>query len=401
MSRSKKRLIYLLEAYTSHNIGADELEELTEYISNSSSMDAELTELMRQFWAAMPEDAEMEVPGEAVFENISKHPRFLKPEAKVITFYKWNNLLKYAAVLVLLLSAALLVYRPHFGSSAESTRYVKTVIPSKEIKPGVKKAVLTLSDGSEVILQDAGKGTLAHQGNARLEQNNGQLLYKDHSAAGHDLQLSMQNKITTPKGGEYQLVLSDGTAIWLNTGSSISYPVAFAGTERRVKITGEVYFEVAKNAKMPFIVEANGTEVKVLGTHFNVSAYADDREVRTTLVEGSVKVSKNGQQALLKPDQEARAINGTNRISVQNVDATEALAWKNGTFLFNNEDIKTVMKVVSRWYDIDVTYKGDLANKTFGGTISRFESFEKLLKTLELTGAIHFKIEGRRVIVMP
>jgi transmembrane sensor len=398
MNINKDRLAFLLKAYVEHTISDGELEELSMHVRNKEQ-DPALKELMEEFWVEMAPDHNLAIPKDEIYQNITKNPLFKFSTSPVNRpLYKWRTVYLYAASLFLVLASGLLVYRYSVNNNVPSGQ-LASYTPEKTIKPGMAKAVLTLGNGSKLILHDAEKGPVASQSGVLLEQSNGRLIYQ--SDKSQDISEFSQNSISTPRGGEYQLHLADGTIVWLNSASSISYPVAFKGKERRVKILGEAYFEVAKNPKMPFIIEAKGTEVKVLGTHFNVSAYADDEAVKTTLVEGAVRVGMNGHYALLKPDQQAIARNGSGKIQVRNVDATEALAWKNGNFLFNNENIKVVMKVISRWYDIDVVYRGDVANKTFGGTISRFENFEKLLKTLELTGAIHFKIEGRRGIVTP
>lgn len=402
MNINKDRLAFLLEAYIEHRISEKELEELSEYITQEEK-DPALQELMEGFWAGMEPDHNLVIPKEDIYQSITNNPLFKSSAAAVPVvknIYNWRAAFLYAASLLLVVAAGLYMYQHTVKGKSDVTQFAKNHQPVTTIKPGAAKAVLTLADGSTVALNDTVKRTLAVQQGAVLIQDGGQLIYQSDKE-GRNNEALAQNSITTPRGGEYQVHLGDGTVVWLNSASSITYPVAFNTKERRVKISGEAYFEVAKNPNQPFIVEANGTEVKVLGTHFNVNAYTDDNLVRTTLVEGAVRVSKNGQYALLKPDQQATSFNGSNQIEVIKVDAMEALAWKNGTFLFNNENIKNVMKVISRWYDIDVAYNGDVTNKTFGGTISRFENFEKLLKTLELTGAIHFKIQGRRVIVMP
>jgi len=402
MNSNKDRLTFLLKAYTEHTISVKDLEELSAYISKEEQ-DPALQELMQEFWINMEPDHNLVIPKGNIYQSITGNPLFkadLSPKPLIKPVYRWRAAYLYAASLLFVLACGLVFYKYAVKDNVSASQFAKNDKPSNEIKPGVKKAVLTLADGSRLVLEDAVKKTLAVQNGASVEQNGGQLIYHaDKNTA--DTHVMLRNSINTPRGGEYQLHLEDGTVVWLNSASSITYPVAFNGKERRVSISGEAYFEVAKNPHLPFIVEANGTEVKVLGTHFNVNAYADNDAVKTTLVEGAVEVSKNGQRALLKPDQQAIAGYGSNQIQVIKVDAMEALAWKNGIFLFNNLNIKLVMKEISRWYDIEVVYRGDVTHKTFGGTISRFENFEQLLKTLELTGAIHFKIEGRRVIVMP
>jgi len=208
------------------------------------------------------------------------------------------------------------------------------------------------------------------------------------------------NTISTPVGGQYTVVLPDGSKVWLNAASSLKFPTAFTGTERRVELTGEGYFEVAKNKHMPFKVNFNREEVEVLGTHFNISAYPDEAVTRTTLLEGSVRISKNNIKKILVPGQQAISSMQTGGFNIAEVNTDEAIAWKNGLFLFHNENIRSIMKKIARWYNVDVNYQGSFTNQEYGGRISQSKNLSEILKNLELTGTIHFKIEGRRVTVM-
>jgi transmembrane sensor len=309
------------------------------------------------------------------------------------------TVLKIAAVLLLALSVSLFViYRPSVhDSSASITKNNNT-----HILPGSNKAILIMADGSKIILTDAKNGRLAaHNGIQISKAKDGMLVYHFAGAKGDNKTKPGElNTITTPKGGQYQLVLSDGTKVWLNAMSSLSFPVAFTGVTRDVRLTGEAYFEVAKNKDKPFIVKANGTNVQVLGTHFNVSAYIDDPAVTTTLLEGSVRLVKESSVAMLTPGEQGTSVNSQTQINVKAVDVDKVMAWKNGYLLFDNTDIHTIMKQAARWYDVDVVYQGQLDEKTYGGKISKYKDITELLKNLELTGTIHFKVEGRRVTVM-
>jgi ferric-dicitrate binding protein FerR (iron transport regulator) len=213
------------------------------------------------------------------------------------------------------------------------------------------------------------------------------------------------NTITTPRGGQYQVTLSDGTKVWLNAASSIRFPVLFTGNERKVEITGEAYFEVAKNVSKPFKVKTISSEVEVLGTHFNVNAYDDEAVAKTTLLEGLVKVSvpqTGGKLAarFLQPGQQS-GITKDGRISVlNNADTEEAVAWKNGRFQFRSADLKSILRQISRWYDVDVVYKGNV-DLHFTGQLTRDDYVSKVFDKLALTGEVHFKIEGKKIIVSP
>lgn len=268
-----------------------------------------------------------------------------------------------------------------------------------DVQPGGNKAILTLGDGSHIVLDSAQNGLLAHQGKTKIvKSGNGHIAY-NQTATGNTT--AIYNTMTTPRGGKYDLQLADGTRVWLNASSSITYPIAFSGTERRVAITGEAYFEVAKNKAMPFKINVNGQqEVEVLGTHFNIMAYNDEAAVKTTLLEGSVKIVKNKLTSVLKPGQQAQ-LTADGKLSVtDDADINAVMAWKNGQTLFVNEDIKTIMRQVSRWYDIDVEYQGDMPTRLFTGGISRESNLSVLLKVLELN-KIHFKMAGKKLIVTP
>eukprot|EP01133_Synstelium_polycarpum_P009983 gene9983-11655_t len=280
------------------------------------------------------------------------------------------------------------------------TYFFKKDTPStyiNDINPGSNKAILTLSDGRKISLTDAKDGALATQsGFEILKTADGQLVYKAGSKrveAGR----TAYNAIETPKGGQYQIFLPDGTKVWLNAASSLKFPSTFLDLgERKVELSGEAYFEVVKDKLHPFLVESKGQEIKVLGTHFNVSSYADDATIKTTLLEGSVKINSS---VILKPGQQS--VNDGSMISVDQVDIENAVAWKNGEFMFRNESLESIMKKVSRWYDVDVVYQNKQAGQqVFGGTISRFGKVSEVLCMLELTGDVKFKVEGRRIIVM-
>jgi ferric-dicitrate binding protein FerR (iron transport regulator) len=257
---------------------------------------------------------------------------------------------------------------------------------------------LTLSDGSQVALNNAHNGTLASQGNVMINKNkDGQIVYAN-SGEDSALQNDGYNTATTPRGGQFQLILSDGTKVWLNAASSIKYPVVFKGNERKVELTGEAYFEVAHNKKKPFKVISNGQTVEVLGTHFNINAYNNENAVRTTLLEGSVRVSTGDKNKVIKPGEQAQLKNGDFQIAA--VDVNEVIAWKNGLFQFKDANIIDIMKQLSRWYDVDIKYEGSIPDRKFSGSISRNVNASQLLDILSFE-KIHFRIEGKTIIVTP
>ena len=315
-------------------------------------------------------------------------PMQQKPDSK--TIYRWVA----AAIITLIATGAYFL----FQSKQENTiAKVQKAEQINDIQPGGNRAILTLADGSQIILDSAHDGDLSQQGNTKvIKLNDGRLAYKN---AGNNETAIVYNTISTPRGGTYQVILPDETKVWLNALSSLRFPTSFTGKQRNVEITGEAYFEVSKNKSMPFIVNANGMNVEVLGTHFNVMAYEDEGEQKTTLLEGSVKVNKNNKIVLLKPGQQAKLAKTNNDLNVANdVDVDEETAWRNGMFQFNNADIAEVMKQIARWYDVDVSYSGAKPTDHFTGKIPRNSSLSKVLKILELSDA-HFRVEGKKIIV--
>jgi len=324
-----------------------------------------------------------------LFNSIQEHDR-----SRAFRARRWYSA---AAAVLILISAGL-----YYSNRSAEPVLVKTELPrfKNDIAPGKNKAVLTLDDGSTIDLDDAKNGILASESNIDIKKTgSGQLEY---TAGAQGTKTVKYNTLSTPKGGEYQLLLPDGSKVWLNSGSTLRFPTAFVGSERIVELSGEAYFDIAKNSKMPFLVRTNNAmDIKVLGTQFNVMAYDDEKNINTTLIEGSVEVLKGSGKTMLKPGQEAILNRGSGNIKVASADLEQAIAWKNGYFIFYNENIESIMRKVSRWYNVDVIYQGNLSNKDFVGTISRNKNVSELLKMLELTGAVNFSIDGRRITVMP
>jgi ferric-dicitrate binding protein FerR (iron transport regulator) len=257
--------------------------------------------------------------------------------------------------------------------------------------PAGNRAMLTLADGTQIPLDSAGNGTLASQGNVKIiKLNNGQLAYRGSSTPGSAVQY---NTLTTPRGGQYQIVLPDGTKVWLNSASSLIYPTT--GKERTVRLSGQAYFEVAANAAAPFKVKVNEMEIVVMGTAFDVMAYSDEKTINTTLVSGAVKV----MDKVLKPGQQA--VLNNHELSVQETDVDRVIAWKNGRFIFNDTDLPTILREVSRWYDVEIVYKTIPGNEKYGGGISRRIDLSNVLQALEANGKNHFSIANKQVTVLP
>ena len=268
-----------------------------------------------------------------------------------------------------------------------------------KIVPGSNKAILTLADGTKINLTDAQSGSLAEQSGRQISKSkSGQLIYTVRAITNKSNAIAAMNTIETPRGGQYQVNLPDGTKVWLNAASSLSFPLTFAANERKVLLTGEAYFEVAKDKAKPFRVEVRDVNVEVLGTHFNVMAYKEDGEVRTTLLEGSVRLNHNDISALLKPGEQGYL--SQSKFNVTPANVAMITAWKNGWFLFDNTDLYTLMGQISRWYDVDVIYEEGVKKEVFNGKIARKSELSKVLKILEI-GGVRFKIEGHKLIIKP
>jgi ferric-dicitrate binding protein FerR (iron transport regulator) len=281
------------------------------------------------------------------------------------------------------------------STKKEQPKYAKLI--EEDRPPGGNKATLTLANGSVVVLDSARNGNVAVQGSAEVIKTDSSLSYNHLPGPGVPQEV-LYNTLSTPKGGQYALTLSDGTRVWLNAASSIKFPTAFTGKERQVDITGEAYFEVAHNASQPFLVNAGGVQVQVLGTHFNVNAYTDEEAVTTILVEGSVKVSKGTISRIIKPDQQASVEKEGNSILVTPVDAQELVAWKDRLFVFSNTELSEVMRQLSRWYDVEVETKDKITDH-LNATFPRTLPLSKMLHLVEKTGVAHFKLEGGKLEV--
>lgn len=307
---------------------------------------------------------------------------------------QWPGIAAAASVVVALTVGGYFMLRP-----ASPRQYAAA--HKNEILPGGSKATLTLANGNTIDLNEALNGDLIKTAGMTITKNDsGQVSYiadSSRPAPGNHSPTTAYNTITTPKGGQWHIVLADGTEVWLNAASSLHYPASFNGTERKVELTGEGYFEVSKDREHPFVVETAKQRVLVLGTHFNINSYEDELTVRTTLLEGAVKLSAGNEAAYLKPGQQASLVQG--KLNIEEVDSDDAIAWKNGKFVFADESISSIMRKISRWYDVEVIYNSLPEHDSFSGSISRFETIQQVLNKIELTNKIHFKVKGRRIIV--
>lgn len=274
-----------------------------------------------------------------------------------------------------------------------------------DIKPGGNKAFLTLTDGKRIALTDIKNGELAEQSGVKITKAaDGQLIYTVSSVSDENSKINAYNIIETPRGGTYQVRLPDGTKVWLNAASALKYPVSFSSRQARrvLLLSGEAYFEVAKDKKHPFIVQTDQQEVKVLGTHFNINSYTDEKSIKTTLLEGSVKIeivsgNRPKQGVVIRPGQQS-VLSGE-RIRIVAADIESDLAWKNQEFVFKGENIQSIMRKLSRWYDIEVNYNGDCSHLSFYGVLSRSKNISSVLKLMENAGNVNFKIDGKKITV--
>jgi transmembrane sensor len=264
--------------------------------------------------------------------------------------------------------------------------------------PTGTRTTLTLAGGQKIFLDSVQNGTLSEQGNARVSKlATNQLAY--NTSATNPME-AVYNTLSTAKGGQTMVVLADGTRVWLDAASSLTYPTVFSGKTRPVVLTGQAYFEVAHRADQTFTVEVNGTLVKDIGTAFNINAYGDEPVAKITLVEGVVGVARQTREIVLKPGEQAR-IEGTQLKVTSGVDMDEVLAWKNGQFQFDNAGTAEIMRQVARWYDVDVRYEGDVLKRHFSGGVPRAANAAALLHVLELTKSVRFRVEGKQIIVQP
>ncbi|QNL49583.1 FecR domain-containing protein [Olivibacter sp. SDN3] len=337
--------------------------------------------------------------------RIDAHINNIDIEKTPLPIIKGNNpVARKLVAAVILIVLSLSTYYWYIERTQEKEAVVNQAL-LVDIKPGGNKAMLTLADGSQIVLDDTDDGTVAEQGATRvIKTADGKLLYEKSTEKQGEGQASGLNIVETPRGGQYQMVLPDGSKVWLNAASSITFPTDFSTTANRtVSIRGEVYFEVATDKKRPFIVNTATQFVEVLGTHFNVAAYSDNH-THTTLLKGAVRVNTTGtiggqhqQEVVLRPGEQSTVMN--ERIAVRSVDLDEVLAWKDGYFKFKG-NLEDIMSQIARWYDVTIDYdKKTTKPLAFGGKISRNRSIEDVLKMIEETGQVRFKIVGRRVMV--
>ncbi|OQP56857.1 hypothetical protein A3860_09750 [Niastella vici] len=403
-------LIDLLTKHLQGNLTEAEQAQLDHWLTQSernrrlfNSINDE--EQLRQWIMAYHQ--EVEEDNEAlIMAKIKQQISGSQPVPPVLKINTWRRWAAVAAILLLVAGVG------YFGwnHKTQNPPVVQHATPA-DIPPARDGAILTLADGRKVVLDSLGNGVIATEKGTRVVLQNGELAY---NGAGSNAAMPMHNTLTTPRGRQFQLILPDGTKAWLNAESEIYYPTVFSGNERRVQIAGEVYFEVKHDKTKPFIINIlphngggpGGSQLEVLGTQFNVNAYTNEATIKTTLVEGRLKVLAGSpidyhSPVVLQPGQQAQTDNHTYHIKLEkNADVGKAIAWKNGFFNFEDASLEEVMRQLERWYDIEVVYEKGIPDITFGGKMSNDVSLSGLLKSLQQMD-VHFRVEGRKLIVLP
>lgn len=387
---NKQRIKYLFNGFLHKKLTQDEEEELLQIIETTP--EAEFEEIVTEL---IDMDSSEQISFQEWNSRISSAISFDKPKQKIS---RLKNIYRYTAAAAILMLAGLSVFfYVHHKPEKEA------LASSGNIKPGESKAVLITANGKEIVLNSALDTTKLVALNPGIKSVSADgLIYKQSDeASGKAVGV---NVLKTPKGGQYHIVLPDGTTVWLNSASELKFPSTFSSASRDVELKGEAYFEVAKYAGKgwTFNVKSDRQVVQVLGTKFNISAYENETFVKTSLAEGKVRVTGSGlgKSFTLKPGQESALNTKSSEIKVYDAEIADAIAWKEGLFVFDNENLFSAMNKISRWYDVEIVYQGEVKDKALWGTISRTEKIESLLKTLASTGVAKFKIEGRRVFVM-
>lgn len=394
----QETLKLLWEKYVSdQKLSAREIRQLKALVQDKHNQEL-LMELLNSVYEQKQEIIPAEYSSRDAFKEVWARLQSEKENASVpvISITSRRQWWKYAAAAIIVLAAGLGIYQWTGKKTSQPVVRQQDKMVNDEIVPGGNKAMLMLSDGSVIALNDAENGMLTKQGGAKVVKlADGELAYEtDNKTAA-----SVFNTIVTPRGGKYQLTLPDGSKVWMNAESTLRYPTTFNGKTREVFLTGEAYFEIAHNPAQPFHVQVNDMKVEVLGTHFNIMAYENEAANAVTLVEGAVSVSTPAQQVGLKPGEQMLQESNGNMNVLSDVNVQQVLAWKNGYFQFNSERLDRLMRQIERWYDVSVVYKGTVPDRKFGGKISRSSPLNDVLKALELSD-IKFLVEGKTITVI-
>lgn len=402
----ENRLQYLHQKYISNQMSPEELDEW-KAVLGTPEIDQPIQQLMDDHWLSLKAETRYLVSEERSGKMYNKIIGYKKYRKTLWSL--WPRIAVAAAVTAVIFGSGILYYYNQDTITEQGTNY------ANDIAPGKNGATLTLANGQKILITEAMTGNIANQSGVRISKDkDGQISYEINDIGSGKLEY---NTLSTTRGEQTRVRLPDGSLVFLNAASSLKYPTSFVKLrERRVELNGEGYFEVAKDKDHPFMVKSSGQEIEVLGTHFNINSYTDEASPKTTLIEGSVKISvisseradeksikerffpeKNG--VMLKPGQQA-VLSGDGKIVVANADTETTIAWKNNQFMFDGENIQTVMRMVARWYNVEVEYVGEVTTEKFLGGVSRFDHVSKVLKSLESTGKVHFRIEGKKIYVL-
>jgi len=397
MNQPDSRLLELYQRYMERTSTEEERRELMDLIKQDEMAPA-FHQLIDNSYDNNPVDQEITAArAEEIFRAIVME---VEPQRTIASVHRVHFMRRWwwgaAAALLLLLAGGYL----YISSQKKEDGLVKEQpVKIQDLQPGKDGAVLTLADGSKVVLDSLGNGIVTTQNGANVVLKNGRLAYERNSAVNNAI---AYNTMSTPKGRQFQLLLPDGTKVYLNAASTLTYPTAFTGKERSVQVAGEAYFEVAHDAAKPFKVQLpDGGQIEVLGTHFNVNAYQNEAAIKTTLIEGSVKIATtNGQFARLKPGEQASLSQSSHTIPVKTVDLDKVTAWRKGIFDFNDVGLREMMRQIERWYDIEVGYEGNVPDVKFFGKVSRSSTLSTVLEALDGFG-LHYRVAGRKIIIYP
>ncbi len=393
---ASSRLEYLFDCYVHQNNTGQEEEELMALIAQPENETAVQTLIDK---VIKNTGAEMQMPDQvaaSILQNIlQKDEAAVVPfKSKKTVFLPWTRVA--AAVVILFISGAAYWMLVKENKAKITSPIVLSSQKPSPVLPGGNHAILTMSDGSTIVLDSIQNGNIQH-GSAKINKQAGLIVYNGSLPLKVGSPV-IYNTLTTPRGGQYQVVLPDGSKVWLNAASSLHFPTAFTGNQREVELTGEAYFEVAKNKEKPFRVKVGDMQINVLGTHFNINAYTDENAVKTSLLEGSVKIIKCNASDLLKPGQQAILNKKEDKIKISNANMDEVMAWKNGLFQFEGSDLTTIMREICRWYNVEVVYAGKIPVRRFEGKISRDAQLSEVLEILKLSN-VKFTVEGKKIIV--
>ena len=380
---------HLISRQINHGLTPDEQLELDAWISADPSNQMVYDGLRKGDAQQSAIEFMNSLSVDAAWSKVSAASEKNQSAPVVMDSNRFRKRFAWAAAAAVVLVASFFILRPNMDQPVQSSAALVDIVP------GGTKATLTLADGKIISLDAVANGDIAAEGNVQVIKMDGKLQY---NGTNENAEITY-NTIQTPRGGKYQLVLSDGSVVWLNAASSLRFPVTFKGNERQVELMGEAYFEVKKGAK-PFRVSLqNGSHIEVKGTAFNVNAYNDEEMMKATLLEGKINFMMQGKSQALVPGQQIRVRYAQPEMQVvADVDVEEEVAWKNDLFIFKAMDVKSIMREISRWYDIDVVYKGKINPETFSGIVSRKSNLSQVLRIME-EGGVRFAIEGRTIVV--